>query len=59
MRITTNGAKSFLFGAKLNGKAIGRTLRKFPLMKTADQAREIARVVKNNKQDSRELRTYP
>jgi integrase len=58
VRVTANGAKSFVFEAKLNGKAISRTLGKFPLMaieEAKDQARELARTIKNDKQDPREL----
>ena len=58
VRVTANGAKSFVYEAKLNGKAISRTLGKFPLMaieEAKDQARELARTVKNDKQDPREL----
>jgi integrase len=58
VRVTANGAKSFVFEAKLKGKAISRTLGGFPLMTIAeakDQARELARTVKNDKQDPREL----
>ena len=58
VRVTANGAKSFVFEAKLNGKAISRTLGGFPLMtieEAKDQARELARTVKNDKQDPREL----
>ena len=58
VRVTANGAKSFVFEAKLNGKAISRTLGGFPLLtieQAKDKARELARVVKNDKQDPREL----
>ena len=58
VRVTANGAKSFVFEAKLNGKAISRTLGGFPLMtieRAKDQARELARTIKNDKQDPREL----
>ena len=58
VRVTANGAKSFVYEAKLNGKAISRTLGGFPLMtieEAKDQARELARTVKNDKQDPREL----
>jgi integrase len=58
VRVTANGAKSFVFEAKLNGKAISRTLGGFPLMSIGDakeQARELARTIKNDKQDPREL----
>ena len=58
VRVTANGAKSFVYEAKLNGKAISRTLGKFPLMtieEAKDQARELARTVKNDRQDPREI----
>ena len=58
VRVTAKGAKSFVYEAKLNGKAISRTLGKFPLMtieEAKDQARELARTVKNDKQDPREI----
>ena len=58
VRVTANGAKSFVFEAKLKGRAISRTLGRFPLMtieEAKDQARELARTVKNDKQDPREL----
>jgi len=58
VRVTANGAKSFVYEAKLNGKAISRTLGAFPLMtieKAKDQARELAKTIKNDKQDPREL----
>jgi len=58
VRVTANGAKSFVFEAKLNGKAISRTLGKFPLMTIDEakaQARDLARTVKNDKLDPREL----
>lgn len=58
VRVTANGAKSFVFEAKLMGKAISRTLGRFPLMtieEAKDQARELARTIKNHKLDPREL----
>ena len=58
VRVTANGAKSFVYEAKLNGKAISRTLGAFPLMsieEAKDQARELARTIKNDKQDPREI----
>lgn len=58
VRVTANGAKSFVFEAKLKGKAISRTLGGFPLMsigEAKEQARELARTIKNDKQDPREL----
>jgi len=58
VRVTANGAKSFVYEAKLNGKAISRTIGGFPLMtieEAKDQARELARTIKNDKKDPREL----
>ena len=58
VRVTANGAKSFVFEAKLNGKAISRTLGGFPLMsidEAKDKARELAKTIKTDKQDPREL----
>jgi integrase len=58
VRVTANGAKSFVYEAKLNGKAISRTLGGFPLMsieEAKDQARELAKTIKTDKQDPREL----
>jgi hypothetical protein len=58
VRVTAKGAKSFVFEAKLNGKGISRTLGRFPLMTiedAKDQARDLARTIKNDKQDPREL----
>ena len=57
VRVTANGAKSFVFEAKLHGKAIRRTLGGVPLMtieRAKDQARELARMIKNDKLDPRE-----
>ena len=58
VRVTANGAKAFVYEAKLNGKAISRTLGRFPLMSISEakaQARDLARTVKNDKLDPREL----
>lgn len=58
VRVTANGAKSFVYEAKLNGKAISRTLGAVSLLTIDEakyQARELARTVKNDKQDPREL----
>lgn len=58
VRVTANGVKSFVYEAKLNGKAISRTLGGFPLMsidEAKDKARELAKTVKTDKQDPREL----
>ena len=58
VRVTANGAKSFVYEAKLDGKAISRTLGGFPLMSIAvakDRARELAKTIKTDKQDPREI----
>jgi integrase len=58
VRVTANGAKSFVFEAKLKGRAISRTLGGFPLMTIEDakvKARELATTIKNDKQDPREI----
>jgi integrase len=58
VRVTANGAKAFVYEAKLNGKAISRTLGRFPLTSIAEakaKARDLARTVKNDKLDPREL----
>jgi integrase len=58
VRVTANGIKSFVYEAKLNGKAISRTLGGFPLMSiddAKDKARELAKTVKTDKQDPREI----
>jgi integrase len=58
VRVTANGVKSFVYEAKLNGKAISRTLGGFPLMSiddAKDKARELAKTVKTDKQDPREI----
>ena len=58
VRVTANGAKSFVYEAKLNGKAISRTLGGFPLMPIEEakaKARALAKTVKTDKQDPREL----
>ena len=58
VRVTANGFKSFVYEAKLNGKAISRTLGGFPLMSiddAKDKARDLAKTVKTDKQDPREL----
>lgn len=58
VRVTANGAKAFVYEAKLNGKAISKTLGQPGLM-TIEQAkaaaRELARTVKTDKVDPREL----
>ena len=58
VRVTANGAKSFVYEVKLNGKAISLTLGGFPLMpidEAKDEARKLAKTVKTDKQDPREL----
>jgi integrase len=58
VRVTATGTKSFVYEAKLNGKAISRTLGGFPLMtieEAKDKARKLANTVKTDKQDPREL----
>lgn len=58
VRVTANGAKAFVFEAKLNGKAISKTLGKFPIMsieEAKDAARTLAKLVKTDKVDPREV----
>jgi integrase len=58
VRVTANGAKAFVYEAKLNGRAISRTLGRFPLMTIEEakaDARDLARTVKNDKLDPRDL----
>ena len=58
VRVTANGAKSFVYEAKLNGRAISRTLGGYPLMsidEAKDRARTLAKMVKTDKIDPREL----
>ena len=58
VRVTANGAKAFVYEAKLNGRAISRTLGRFPLMTIEEakaEARDLARTVKNDKLDPRDL----
>lgn len=59
VRVTANNAKSFVYEAKLNGKAISQTLGGFPLMsitEAKDKARELAKTVKTDKLDPREIK---
>ena len=52
VRVTANGAKAFVYEAKLRGRAICRTLGGFPLMSTVDaRARALATTVKTDKTD--------
>lgn len=58
VRVTANGAKSFVYEAKLKGKAISKTLGGFPLMSIEDakiEARTLAKTVKTDKVDPREV----
>ena len=58
VRVTANGAKAFVYEAKLNGRAISRTLGRFPLMSIEDakaKARALATTIKTDKKDPREL----
>ena len=58
VRVTANGAKAFVYEAKLNGKAISKTLGKVGLMTILEaqaQARDLGRIVKTDKADPREL----
>jgi site-specific recombinase XerD len=58
VRVTANGAKSFIYEARLNGKGISRTLGSFPLMSIDEakvKARSLAKMVKNDKVDPREV----
>ncbi len=58
VRVTANGAKAFVYEAKLRGKAISQTLGKFPIMSIAeakDAARKLSKLVKTDKADPREI----
>ena len=58
VRVTANGAKAFVYEAKIQGKAFSRTLGKYPLMSIEEAkaaARDLARIVKTEKIDPREL----
>jgi integrase len=58
VRVTANGAKAFVYEAKLNGKAISKTLGKVGLMSIPEAqalARDLGRIVKTDKADPREL----
>ncbi|MBK6470369.1 MAG: integrase family protein [Betaproteobacteria bacterium] len=58
VRVTANGAKAFVYEAKLNGRAISRTLGRFPLITIEEakrKARDLARTVKTDKLDPRDL----
>ncbi len=58
VRVTANGAKSFVYEAKLNSRAISKTLGKFPIMsieEAKDAARTLAKTVKTDKVDPRDV----
>lgn len=58
VRVTGTGAKSYVYEAKLNGKAISKTLGGFPLMsieEAKDAARLLAKTVKTDKIDPRDI----
>ena len=58
VRVTANGAKSFVYEAKLNRQTIRRTLgdvRALSIEVARGKARELAKTVKTDKQDPREL----
>jgi integrase len=58
VRVTAKGVKAFVFEAKLNGKAISRTLGRVDLMtieKAKAEARKLGQIVKTDKADPREL----
>jgi integrase len=58
VRVTSTGAKAFVYEAKLKGRAISKTLGGFPLMSISDakdKARDLAKTIKTDKQDPREL----
>ena len=58
VRVTANGAKAFVYEAKIQGKAFSRTLGKYPLMSIEEAkaaARDLARIVKTEKTDPRAL----
>ena len=56
VRVTSKGAKSFIYEARLDGKAISQTLGSFPLMsidEAKSKARALAKLVKNDRVDPR------
>ena len=64
VRVTAKGVKSFVYEAKFNGKFISRTLGRccslglndgMGIREAIDAATELARTVKTNKQDPREV----
>ena len=57
VRVTAAGAKSFVYEAKLKGKAISKTLGGFPLMtieEATGKAIGLAKTIKTDKKDPRE-----
>ena len=58
VRVTANGVKSFVYEAKLKGRAISRTLGAVGIMtieQAKDQALALAKTVKTDKQDPRDI----
>jgi integrase len=58
VRVTSTGAKAFVYEAKINGKAFSRTLGKLPLVsiqEARDEAMKLAQTVKTGKADPRVL----
>ncbi len=58
VRVTSNGVKAFVYEAKLNGKAISRTLGRCGVQTIEDakaKARALATTVKTDKADPRDL----
>ena len=56
VRATSKGAKSFIYEARLDGKAISQTLGGFPLMsidEAKSKARALAKLVKSDRVDPR------
>ena len=59
VRVTANGAKAFVYEAKINGKAFSKTLGKWGLMTIPDAqaaALELNKTVKNDKRDPRDIK---
>ena len=59
VRVTSTGAKAFVYEAKLNGKHISQTLGRIPLMSIPEaqaKARDLARTVKTEKADPRDIK---
>nr|WP_145546372.1 integrase family protein [Variovorax boronicumulans] len=58
VRVTATGAKSFVYEARIAGKAFSRTLGQFPVMSIKDArsaARALANTVKSERVDPREV----